>query len=73
MILHIFFYLKNGITIEDEVEFADDATTQDLVELKDFIKDNIKLAMKNNDTGSIIFGTTLIRFSEIAAVKFLQK
>jgi hypothetical protein len=73
MILKLKIYLKNGIIIEDEVEFTDDATEKDLLETKNYIKDSVKEAMKTNDNGSITFGTTLIRFTEIAAVKFIYE
>lgn len=66
------FYLKNGVIIEESSPVEDGTSIEELNKEVDRVKEYLKEAMKIKDgDGCITFGDTIIRFSDIAAIKLV--
>jgi hypothetical protein len=72
MTVKAIFYLKSGLAIEDAVSLVEDTlqNQKELIKMIDKIKESIKETFRENVNGNISFGTTLVRSSDVSAVKF---
>lgn len=66
------FYLKNGVIIEESSPVEDGTSIEELNNEVEKVKEYLKTAMKMKDgDGCITFGDTIIRFSDISAIKLI--
>ena len=72
MTLYGTFYLKSGAIIEEEMLFDDKTTRNEFSEIYKALIDGIEKGMSTDNGGTVTFGYTVFKFSEIVAVKFSE-
>lgn len=66
------FYLKNGVIIEESSAVEEGTSIEEFNNEVVKVKEYLKTAMKMKDgDGCITFGDTIIRFSDISAIKLV--
>lgn len=60
-------YLKSGAVVSDELEFTDDATIDEVNDVRVKVKDFINNAIKEKRSGTVSFGFAHINVQEISA------
>lgn len=65
-------YLKNGIIIDEEIEIAESETVERIAKYFDSMRNDIKTVFRNNEDGSMTFGFTIVRFSDVSAVQIKE-
>lgn len=66
------FYLKNGVIIEENTPVTDGTSIEELNKEVEKVKEYLKTEMKMKDgDGCITFGDTIVRFSDISAIKLV--
>ena len=63
------FYLNNGCVLSDKITFKNRKEATNFI---NSFKQEIQRGFKDKPNGQLTFGTTIIRFNDISAVRFYE-